>query len=133
MTRLNWAGGRKSFPWDWIVFWKKALGSVPEDLVGYLGGDWLRFRRAQNIAEMMERSKKKLDARGVTNEEPASLMIALPILRGAADESRETLQDLWAGLLAATIDPSRADGVRQGFAEVIAKMGPPVCPRTSPC
>ena len=27
----------------------QALGSTPEDLVGYLGGDWLRVRRAENL------------------------------------------------------------------------------------
>jgi len=107
------------------AFIEKALGSAPEDLIGYLGGDWLRFRRAENIAKMMKLSKEKLEARGVKDQKPASLTITLPILRGAADESRETLQDLWARLLAATIDPSRVDGVRQGFASAISKMDPP--------
>ncbi len=27
------------------------LGTVPEDLVGYLGGDWLKVRRAENVAQ----------------------------------------------------------------------------------
>jgi hypothetical protein len=27
-------------------FFKDALGSAPSDLIGYLGGDWLRMRRA---------------------------------------------------------------------------------------
>lgn len=105
-------------------FCEKALGSVPQDLIGYLGGDWLRFRRAENIAKLMERSRERLEAWGVKDQKPASLTITLPILRGAADESREVLQDLWARLLAATIDPSRVDGVRQGFAEAISKMDP---------
>lgn len=105
-------------------FFKDALGSVPEDLVGYLGGDWLRLRRVENIARMMERTRERLKADGVIETEPASLTLALPILRGAADESREELQDLWARLLAASLDPSRAGCVRQGFAEVISKMDP---------
>ena len=28
-------------------FVEKALGSTPEDLIAYLGGDWLRVRRAE--------------------------------------------------------------------------------------
>ncbi len=107
------------------VFVKEALGSTPQDLIGYLGGDWLRVRRAENIAKIMTRSKEKLEARGVKDHAPASLTVALPILRGAANESREALQDLWAGLLAAAIDPSRSNGVRQSFAEAISKMEPP--------
>jgi len=105
-------------------FFKEALGSVPQDIIGYLGGDWLRIRRAENIAEMMNRAKKKLEAWGVEDSEPASLTVAIPILQGAADESREEIQDLWARLLAAAMTPSRARYLRQGFAEVITKMDP---------
>lgn len=105
-------------------FFKEALGGVPQDLVGYLGGDWLRLRRVENIAKMMERAREKLKAAGVTETEPASLTLALPILRGAADESREEIQDLWARLMAAALDPAKAGSVRQGFAEAISKMDP---------
>ena len=110
---------------DLGTFFKEALGSVPSDLVGYMGGDWLRFRRVENIAEMMKRTRERLATRGVKETEPASLTLALPILRGAADESRETLQDLWARLMAAALDPDRAGSVRQGVAEVISKMDSP--------
>jgi hypothetical protein len=106
------------------AFFKEALGSVPQDIIGYLGGDWLRIRRAQNIAEMMNKAKKKLESWGVEDSEPASLTVAIPILQGAADESREEIQDLWARLLAAAMTPSRARYLRQGFAEVIKKMDP---------
>lgn len=105
-------------------FFKDALGSVPSDLVGYMGGDWLRMRRAENIAKMMNLTREKLETRGVKFTEPASLTVALPILRGSADESREELQDLWARLMAAALDPSRSGKVRQGFAEVVSKMDP---------
>ncbi|MBC7996552.1 MAG: DUF4393 domain-containing protein [Leptolyngbya sp.] len=105
-------------------FFKEALGSVPQDLVGYLGGDWLRLRRVENIAKMLDRTRQRLAATGVTDTEPASLTLALPILRGAADESREELLDLWARLMAAALDPAKAGRVRQGYAEAISKMDP---------
>lgn len=105
-------------------FFKEALGSVPQDIIGYLGGDWLRIRRAENIAEMMNKAKKKLESWGIEDIEPASLTVAIPILHGAADESREEIQDLWARLLAAAMTPSRARYLRQGFTEVIKKMDP---------
>lgn len=105
-------------------FIKDALGSVPTDLVGYLGGDWLRMRRAENLVRIMQKAQECLEQRGVKVPEPASLSLALPLLRGAADESREGLQDLWARLLAAALDPSRAGRVRQDFADILAKMDP---------
>ena len=105
-------------------FFKEALGSVPADLVGYLGGDWLRVRRMENIARMMEFARERLESRAVEQTEPVSLTLAIPLLRGAADESREELQNLWARLLAAALDPSKAGRVRQEFAEVLSKMDP---------
>jgi hypothetical protein len=106
------------------AFLEKALGGVPEDLVGLLGGDWLRVRRAENMVKMIERAKERLEARGVEEPEPANLTIALPILRAAADESREELRDIWARLLAAAMDPSRANRVRAAFIETAKGMEP---------
>lgn len=106
-------------------FVKQTLGTVPEDLVGYLGGDWLRFRRIENIAKLMDLTKQRLEAWKVEPQHPATLSLTLPILRAAADESREDLQDLWARLLAATIDPSKGNLVRRQYIEVISKMDPP--------
>ena len=42
-------------------FVQKALGSVPEDLVGLLGGGWLKVRRTENMVRMMHRAKERLD------------------------------------------------------------------------
>src|SRR6266705_4682326 len=104
-------------------FFEKALGSVPEDLVGMLGGDWLKIRRAENIAAMMQRAKRRLEARG-KEPEPASLSIALPILRAAADESREQLQEIWARLLANAMDTDRTNRVREAFTEAAKRLEP---------
>src|SRR6266699_393351 len=78
------------------AFFEKALGGVPEDLVGYLGGDWLRVRRAENIAHLLVEVRERLANLGVEDARPASLSVALPILKGAADEDRDELVALWA-------------------------------------
>jgi hypothetical protein len=72
-------------------FLKKTFGTVPEDIVGLLAGDWLKVRRAENIARMAEKAKERLKARGVETSEPASLSLTLPIFEAAADESRDEL------------------------------------------
>jgi hypothetical protein len=102
-------------------FLERALGSTPEDLVGYFGGDRLRVRRAENMARMMYEAQKRLAARGVDETKPATLSVALPILQGAADEDREELVDLWARLLANAMDPSM-NTVRHSFIEAVKKM-----------
>ncbi len=105
-------------------FLQKTFGTIPEDIVGLLGGDWLKVRRAENLAQTILKAKERLRARGVETPEPASLSLTLPILVAAADESRDELQDLWARLLAAAADPSRASHFRLAFIEAAKKMDP---------
>jgi hypothetical protein len=104
-------------------FFEKALGSTPEDLVAYLGGDWLRVRRWENLVKHFERARQRLAEWHVTETRPASLSVALPILRGAADEDRDELVDLWARLLANAMDP-KLNSVRQWFIDAVRKMDP---------
>jgi hypothetical protein len=106
-------------------FLKEVVGTVPEDLVGLLAGDWLRVRRAENLARMIEKMQERIKARKkAESREQPSLSIALPILMAAADESRDELQDLWARLLAAATDPERAQSFRVQFIEVAKQMDP---------
>src|ERR1051325_3003634 len=106
------------------AFFAQALGSTPEDLIGYLGGDWVRVRRAENMARMMHEAKARLIERAVEDPQPASLSVAIPILEGAADEDRNELVDLWARLLANAMDP-RLNKVRYEFIDAVKKMDPP--------
>jgi Abortive infection alpha len=105
-------------------FLREMLGTVPEDVVGLLGGDWLKVRRAVNMASILGKAREKLERRGVEHREEVSLSLALPLLHAAADESRPELQDLWASLLAAAMDPARANAVRLEFIEAAKVLHP---------
>jgi hypothetical protein len=69
-------------------FLEKTLGSTPEDLIGYLWGDRLRVRRVEGVIRALKTTKERLEAEGIREPIAAPLSIALPILRGAADEAR---------------------------------------------
>jgi hypothetical protein len=105
-------------------FLEKTFGTVPQDLVGLLGGDWLKVRRAENIAKILEMAQERLKIRGVKEPERTSLSVGLPLLVAAADESRDELQDIWARLLAAAADPARSRTFRIAFIEAVRKMDP---------
>lgn len=102
---------------------KETLDTVPHDLIGLAGGDWLHQQRRRNIAKMQARTERILE--GVERErisEP-SVSVVVPLLEAAADEGREELQDLWAGLLAsAMMDGGRK--VRRAFFETLRKLEP---------
>jgi Abortive infection alpha len=105
-------------------FLKETFGTVPRDLVGLLGGDWLKVRRLENIARIAEKARERLEARHVDAPEPPRLSILLPLLVAAADEEDDELQDIWARLLAAAADPTRARLVRLAFVDTVKNMDP---------
>jgi hypothetical protein len=102
---------------------RQIFGTVPEDLVGYLGVDWLKVRRTENIAEILEKAQARLNARKASIEQP-SISVTLPLLIASAAESRDELQEIWARLMAAAADPSRAKAFRYQFIEVAKQMDP---------
>jgi hypothetical protein len=104
-------------------FLRQMFGTVPEDIVGYLGGDWLKVRRAQNLARIVQKARERLEARNVDPARP-SISIALPLLIAAADEDRDELQEIWARLLAAAADPNRTRAFRNAFIETAKLMDP---------
>lgn len=100
------------------------LGDVPKNLVGVLGGDRLAEYRRANLEKISEKAKAKNRARGVTHTERVSLVIALPLFEAAAEESREELQERWACLLAAAMDPARLHQVRRAFIATLQAFEP---------
>lgn len=104
-------------------FLKDTFGTLPQDVVGLLGGDYLKVKRAENLYRMFEKAKKRLEDNHV-QEPDASPSLAIPIMLAAADESRDELQDIWAALLAAAADPARNRGFRLKFIEIAKKLDP---------
>jgi hypothetical protein len=101
----------------------RVLGTAPEDAVGLVIGDPLRFVRTAIALKYDERITRLHRDRGVTPE-PVSPSIAIPLLRAAYDESRPELQELWAQLIAAAMDPQRADRVRRSFIDTVQRLDP---------
>jgi Abortive infection alpha len=104
-------------------FLKATFGTVPQDVVGLLGGDYLRVRRAENLFRTMEKAKKRLED-GHVKQPDAPPSLALPIMIAAADETRDGLQNVWAALLAAAADPDKNRSFRLKFIEVAKNMDP---------
>jgi hypothetical protein len=108
---------------DLGAFFGRALGTTPEDLIGYLFGDRLHIHRVEAFIRMLMEAKHRLEERGVREPQPATLSIALPIARAAADEDRDELVDLWARLLANAVDPNLRS-VRYRFIDAVKQMDP---------
>ena len=79
--------------------------------------------RIRNLSKLEERTERILRERNV-EAEPISPALALPLFAAARDETREELQELWARLLAAAMDPSRRSLARREFIEIIKQIEP---------
>ena len=101
----------------------ETIGTIPQDLLGLAGGDWLHEKRQRNLAQMQAKTARILD--GIQKErisEP-SPSVVMPLLEAARDESREELQEIWAALLAqAMIDGGYK--VRRSFFDLVGKLEP---------
>jgi hypothetical protein len=102
----------------------RIIGTGPEDVVGLVLGDPLHTVRTLAAGWYDSKVQEILERRKVRQTQPVSLSVAIPLLRGAYDESREGLRDLWAQLIAAAMDPDRADRVRVSFAETLRQFDP---------
>ena len=108
---------------SWV---SKTVGTIPEDLLGIAGGDWLKEQRKRNLISLQEMTEKKLQDRinAGTLMEP-SVSVVLPLLKTAADENRPELQELWAGLLATSFQSDGGQRVRRAFFDTLQKLEPP--------
>ncbi len=105
-------------------FLGRILGTIPEDAVGLVVGDPLHHVRLRNCAKLEQRTEEILRERKVFDPISVSPSVAIPLLEAAKNESREELQELWARLLAAAMDPSRNDRVRQSFIDTLKRLDP---------
>ncbi len=106
------------------AFLARMLGTVPEDVVGLLGGDLLRQYRIRNWHKIGQKTFDKLDRRGVEQMEPLSAKVIVPLLEAASTESDETLQEMWANLLANAMDPNKDTSLQSVFVETLKQFEP---------
>jgi hypothetical protein len=103
----------------------KTVGTIPEDLLGIAGEDWLKEQRKRNLISLQAMTEKKLQNRinAGTLTEP-SVSVVLPLLKTAADENRPELQELWAGLLATSFQSDGGQRVRRAYFDTLTQMEP---------
>jgi hypothetical protein len=103
----------------------QAVSAAAAEAVGLLS-IYLYHARVRILSRLVQRTREILDERHVDpptlDEVSPSLLI--PIVEAASDEAREDLQELWARLMAAALDPVRRDRVRRTFIEIVSKLEP---------
>lgn len=96
---------------------------VAQAAIGLAGGDWLVNSRRRNKARLETETHRVIERLKIDPVEPAP-DVANKILEAAFGENREELQDLWAALLAASMDPKRRNDVGSDFIEIAKRLTP---------
>lgn len=93
---------------------------------GLLAAGVFKVIRERCVESVFKKADDILDERGVPPEaeELISVRTAIPLLEAVSEESNETLQDMWARLIANARDPDRDTEVRPEFMEVLRNLEP---------
>ncbi|MCA3279017.1 MAG: DUF4393 domain-containing protein [Roseomonas sp.] len=102
----------------------KTIGTIPEDLLGIAGGDWLHEQRRRNLISLQAKTAEIRTRIYAGPPQEPSVSVVLPLLRAASDEARPELQSLWAGLLTAALQPDGGRRVRRAYFDTLAQMEP---------
>ena len=99
----------------------RRLAGPAADQVGCMLGDKAWEYRANNLIKITQRLQRKLiDASLPANAIPPRLL--LPIIENCSVEDNETLQDMWAGLLATA--SQEKDSMSPSFIETLKQLTP---------
>lgn len=102
----------------------KVFGTVPEDLVGLSFGDALRAKRLANAERVLAAAFERLEARGIEDPVEINTKHIQPLLEAVGEESDETLQAMWAELLANAMDPNKETHLQRVLIDTLRQLEP---------
>jgi len=104
------------------------LNKVVGDAAAELGGaihDWARLFRYKNLLRLQDKveeihAARKLQGRNI----PIAPRFAIPLLQAASEEDDESLQNMWAALIANATDPETQLEPRKIFTDILSSLEP---------
>lgn len=93
---------------------------------GEMLGDQMRYWRFKNLAKILGKTEDILSSRGKKPDDlsPLSFGDAMRTIEAASYEEEEIVQDLWARLLANTIDPGASVGLKKVYQDILRSISP---------
>lgn len=104
-------------------FFGKVLGPVFTEAGGVLG-DWTRFVRWKNLVRIEDKMNAIHAARNVEQTTSIPPKYAVPMLEAASWEDDDSLQEMWAGLIANATDPAKRLDLKRVFSDVLQSLEP---------
>jgi hypothetical protein len=94
--------------------------------VGGMIADWIKYYRYKNWLRIQDKvknihKKRKLEGKPIPI---LSSRLAIPLLENASEESDDTLQNMWAGLIANATDPEKKLDLKRVYIRIISELEP---------
>lgn len=102
----------------------KSASPAIANAYGWIIGDRIAAARDRNLDALNRKTKKIIEERDQAERIPVPEELGVSLLEAAEKETRDSLQDLYAALLANATDSRYADDVRLGFVETVKRLHP---------
>jgi hypothetical protein len=105
-------------------FISKIFGEAFQE-VGGMAVDQMRYYRCVILLGLSDKwdviiKKRKLEGKTI----PIPKRIAIPLLESASLESEDSIQDMWAGLIANAMDPEKRLDVKRVYIQMLSSVEP---------
>jgi hypothetical protein len=99
----------------------KVFGPAIED-IGVISKQYTEYWKIRNALRLRDKLDKALGDRGNPSLKELPLRIGLPLLDGALNEDDDTLQNLWANLLASAMTEEAITAVTRSYVEALKQL-----------
>jgi predicted DNA-binding transcriptional regulator len=105
-------------------FFSMICGDALKELAGTLT-DQLKYYRYNRLLQIWDRVAAIHKARGIEGRTiPISLKCAIPMIENLSLEDDESVQDLWAGLIANATDPDKRFQIKKVHIDILSSLEP---------
>lgn len=122
---LDVAGKVVDFASDFGKFLDKVFGPMATEAGGMLGQQ-VRFWREMQLLKLNAKFDAELKRRGLSYADltPLPLGQSVPLIEAASMEESDEVQEMWAGLLASSMDPTSDASFKKVFVALLKEIGP---------
>lgn len=104
--------------------WLAKVFGKPADTLSNIVNDQLQFRRFKNGVTICEKAQKILENANIVDRKDVPLKLLIPLLNNSTLEEDEALQDMWAELIAKTVNPNEPNHTRVAYLEILSQLEP---------
>ena len=108
---------------EFATFLRTVFGPAANNVSEILGNETALWK-IKNALKIRQKLEALRSVRGITDNEFAEMRIGVPLIERAINEDNELLQDMWAGLLAASMGKAEILHAEKSFVHVVSSLDP---------